>query len=81
MSTHFLEEIIHCHRVLVLDAGRIVMEGTPNKILQQVERLKGCSLEVPPIHQLIYELRHRGVDLSPSIMGVEDMVKALCRLL
>lgn len=81
MSTHFLEEITPCHRVLVLDQGRKVLAGTPGEILQQVEELKTYSLEVPPIHQLMQNLSAHGVTFPLDILTVEDLVKALCRLL
>ncbi len=76
--THFMEEAAHAHRVIVMEEGQIVMEGSPREIFTQVDRLKELRLDVPAMTELSAILRKEGVKISPDILTVEEMVVALC---
>ena len=76
--THYMEEAINADRVIVMEAGKIVMEGTPREIFAKVEELKALGLDVPQITELAYELRKEGLDIPADILTAEEMVKALC---
>jgi energy-coupling factor transport system ATP-binding protein len=76
--THFMEEAAHAHRVIVMEEGQIVMEGSPREIFAQVDRLKELRLDVPAMTELSATLRKEGVKISPDILTVEEMVVALC---
>ena len=75
--THFMEEAAAADRVVVLDKGRVALDGTPGEVFAQVERIKALGLDVPPMAELAMELRRSGLSLSESILSVEDMVKEL----
>lgn len=77
--THYMEEAINADRVVVMEAGKIVMEGRPREIFSKVEELKGLGLDVPQITELGHELRKAGVDVPAGLLTAEEMVKALCR--
>ncbi|MBI4858092.1 MAG: energy-coupling factor transporter ATPase [Acetobacterium woodii] len=77
--THFMEEIVDADRIIVLDKGKVVMEGEPRSIFRQVKRLKEIGLDVPQMTELAYELRNEGMKMSDDILSIEEMVNALCQ--
>ena len=80
LITHFMEEALRGDRVIVMEKGKTVMEGTPREVFAQVETLKGIGLDVPPMTELAHRLRKHGIELNESLMTVEEMVEELCRL-
>ncbi len=79
LITHYMEEVIYADKVLVMDDGKVVMEGTPREIFSQVERLKAYRLDVPQATLLAWELKKAGVDLPDGILTREELVEALCQ--
>lgn len=77
LITHYMEEVIHADRVIVMDKGRIELQGTPREVFSQVERLKSLRLDVPQVTLLAYELKKAGVDLPDGILTTQELVKAL----
>jgi energy-coupling factor transport system ATP-binding protein len=77
--THFMEEASLADRVLVMDRGQVVLEGTPREVFSKADRLKELGLDVPGPTQLAYRLREKGVQL-PEILSEDEMVVELCRL-
>ena len=75
--THFMEEAAVADRVVVLDQGKIALDGVPGEVFTQVEKIKALGLDVPPMAELAMELRKSGLDLPGGILTVEDMVKEL----
>ena len=73
-----MEDAINADRVIVMEAGKIVIEGKPREIFAKVEELKALGLDVPQITELAYELRKEGLDIPADILTAEEMVKALC---
>ena len=80
LITHYMEEVVYADRVFVMDAGKVVMEGTPREIFSRVEELKKLRLAVPQITELAYELRKEGADILAGILTTEELVNALCCL-
>ena len=80
LITHYMEEVIYADQVLVMDEGKIVMQGTPKEIFSQVDQLKQYRLDVPQVTLLAHELRKAGLDLQEGILSREELVKNLCRL-
>lgn len=78
LITHYMEEVIYADRVLVMDAGKIVMQGSPQKIFSQVEQLKSYRLDVPQVTMLAWELKKSGVPLPDGILTIDELVNALC---
>ena len=79
LITHYMEEVIHANRVVVMDGGKIVMDGTPREIFSRVEELKSYRLYVPQVTELAYELKKEGLPLPDGILTVEELVDALCQ--
>lgn len=81
LITHYMEEVIEADKVIVMDKGRVVMQGRPKEIFAQVEALKGYRLDVPQVTELAYELRKAGLPLlNDSILTIDELVDELCQL-
>ena len=81
LITHYMEEVIHADKVIVMDKGKVVMQGTPREIFSEVETLKHYRLDVPQVTLLAHELKQSGVDLPEGILTIEELTQALekCR--
>lgn len=79
--THYMEEATQADRVLVMSAGRIVMEGTPQEIFSQTEKLRSYHLDVPQAAELRDELAAAGLPMPEGIITPEDCAKAIYGLL
>lgn len=75
--THFMDEAVEADRILIMEQGKIVMEGSPREIFSQVERVKSLGLDVPQVTELAYELRKEGIQVPTNILTIEELVKAL----
>ncbi len=80
LITHYMEEVIHADRVIVMDKGRIEMQGTPREIFSEVERLKELRLDVPQVTMLAYELQKKGLPLPNGILTIEELVEGITEL-
>ncbi len=81
LITHYMEEVIDADRVIVMDDGKVVMDGTPREIFSQVEKLKSCRLDVPQVTELAYELKKEGVALSDGILTMDELMQQLLPLM
>ena len=77
LITHYMEEVIYADRIVVMDKGRAVMQGTPREIFSQVEALKELRLDVPQVTMLAYELKKKGVPLPDGILTPKELAEAL----
>lgn len=75
--THYMNEAVEADRVLIMEQGEIVMEGTPREIFSQVDKVKGLGLDVPQVTELAYELKKEGIDITSEILTVKELVRAL----
>lgn len=80
MITHFMEEVVHADRVLVLDGGRIALEGPPEEVLTQARALEALSLDVPFTVKVGLALREAGVPVGLHV-SEDDLVDELVSLL
>ena len=79
--THFMEEAAVADHVVVLDKGKIALDGTPAEVFSQVQKVKALGLDVPPMAELAMRLRAGGLSLPDGILTVADMVKELKKAL
>lgn len=80
LITHYMEEVIDADRVIVMDDGHIVMDGTPREIFSRVRELKQYRLDVPQVTELAYELREAGLDIPAGILTQKELMDALLPL-
>ena len=81
LITHYMEEVIFADTVLVMDSGRVVMQGTPREVFSQVEKLKELRLDVPQVTLLAHELKKKGLNIPDGILTTKELVNAIsnCR--
>ncbi len=79
--THYMEEAVEADRIVVMDKGKVVMDGTPREIFSRVNELKELKLCVPQITELSYELKEAGVNLPDGILTREEFVAYLLPVL
>ena len=79
LITHYMEEVVDADKVIVMDHGHIVMQGTPREVFSQVDELKKYRLDVPQVTLLADELRKRGLDIPKGILKKEELVNLLCQ--
>ena len=76
--THFMEEAVLADRVVVMDDGHIVMEGTPREIFAHVDELRALHLDVPPMTELAGRLHKKFPFIPLDVLTIEEMVGVLC---
>ena len=81
LITHYMEEVIDADRVVVMDGGHVVMDGTPKEIFSRVKELKRYRLDVPQVTELADELKEAGMELPDGILTTEELVKRLTPVL
>lgn len=79
LITHYMEEVVHADKVIVMDQGKVVMQGTPKEIFSRVEELQSYRLDVPQVTMLAHELKKKGIPLSDGILTIEELVNELCQ--
>ena len=80
LITHYMEEVIEADRIIVMDQGRVVMQGTPKEVFSHVEELKGYRLDVPQATLVSYELQKKGVPLPDGILSMRELEQELEKL-
>ena len=79
LITHHMNEAMEADRAIVMNKGRIAMDGTPRAVFAKVEELRALGLAAPDTVELLYELRSRGIDVPLDAMTVEECADAICR--
>ena len=78
--THFMEEAVEADRVVVMEKGRKILEGSPREVFSHVDELKSIGLDVPYMTDLSKRLVAQGIDIKSDVLTVDEMVGELCRL-
>ena len=81
LITHYMDEAVKADRVVVMDGGRIAMDGTPKEVFRNVEKMKKLGLDVPQATELAYRLRKKGFKLPDDILDENECAEAILRIL
>ena len=81
LITHNMDETVNCHRVIVMDKGRVLTEGTPSEVFSQVDFIRRHRLDVPQSTELCSKLRASGLKLSKLPLDADECVKVLAEVL
>lgn len=76
--THFMTEAMEADRVVVMNKGKIVFQGTPAEVFSRVDELEKMGLEAPMASKFAFELKKSGAKLPKGIITNEDLAEALC---
>ena len=81
LITHHMAEAERADRVIVMNDGRVAMDGTPREVFAQVERLHELGLAAPDTVELLYRLRQAGMDVPLDSLTVDECAETICRAL
>ena len=81
LITHHMDEALYADRLIVMNDGRLAMDGTPAEVFTQVDALRAMGLAAPDTVELLYGLRQGGMDVPLDALTVEDCAAAICRAL
>ena len=81
LITHYMDEAVKADRVVVMDGGRIAIDGTPKEVFRNVERMKKLGLDVPQATELAYRLRKKGFKLPDNILDENECAEAILKIL
>lgn len=76
--THYMQEAILADRIIVMDKGEVVMEGTPKEVFSQTEKIKEIGLDVPDTTYLIYLLNKEGFHFKEDVLTIDEVISELC---
>ena len=80
LITHYMEEAVDADRILLMDSGKLVMDGSPREVFQNVERLREYRMDVPIITELAHKLQKKGFPIEKTILKKEEMEEELFKL-
>lgn len=81
LITHYMDEAVKADRVIVMDDGKVLTQGTPQDVFTQVELLKRHRLDVPQVTELCYKLRACGVDIDNLCLSTDECIDKLSEVL
>ena len=79
LITHFMDEAARADRVIIMDNGRIVMDGQPKQVFARADEIRKLSLDVPLPVELAERLRQEGIAVPLEIITAEEMVDFICQ--
>ena len=81
LITHFMEEAALCDRIVVMNDGVVMCDGTPKEVFSQSEALIKVGLDVPAVTKMCIELSNNGLEIEPNIISHDEAVEALRKIL
>lgn len=81
LITHYMEEAVLADRVVMIDSGKVFLDGTPGEVFSKVELLKQHRLDVPQATELNYKLKGCGFDVPDSVLTEDECIEAIIKLL
>ena len=79
--THYMEEAARADRVIVINDGKIALDGTPREVFSQVDKLRAMGLEAPQGNELVLELKKAGLKIDGESLTEAECVETLYKLL
>lgn len=79
--THYMDEAVKAKRVIVMDEGRIILDGTPKEVFVNVDTLKNAKLDVPEATELTHLLIKDGINLNKDILDIDELADAIVNIM
>ena len=80
LITHYMDEAVQSDRTVVIDDGKVVLDGTPKEVFSHIETLDKIGLDIPQVTRLMYKLRQDGFDV-PECITVDEAKQAILNIL
>ena len=81
LITHYMEEAVQSDRVVVIDDGKILLDGTPKDVFSYYDILKKVGLDVPQVTEVAYQLNSLGIDIKSNVLTEDELINELVKLL
>ena len=81
LITHYMDEAAKADRIVVMDSGQIILDGTPKQVFKNVDLLKEVGLDVPQVTELAYGLRKNGIDIPDDIITEEECIEEIIKII
>lgn len=75
--THYMEECVNADRIIVINEGNVVLEGTPREVFSNVVQMKEIGLDVPEPTEISYLLNKSNINVRRDVLTVDELVEAL----
>ncbi|MEI8217085.1 MAG: energy-coupling factor transporter ATPase [Eubacteriales bacterium] len=79
LITHFMDEAAKADRVIIMDSGKVKLDGPPWEVFQREEEIKAFGLDLPFAAELANRLRGKGINVPGYIIDIDEMVEYLCQ--
>lgn len=79
--THYMDEAVKANRVIVMDEGKIILDGTPKEVFVNVDTLKNAKLDVPEATELTHLLIKDGINLNKDILDIDELADAIVNIM
>ena len=79
--THYMDEAVRANRVIVMDKGKIILDGKPKEVFTHIDTLKSVGLDVPEATELTRNLIEKGIDLPPDILDIDELFDRVVNLM
>ncbi|TDP57709.1 energy-coupling factor transporter ATPase [Aminicella lysinilytica] len=79
LITHFMDEAVRAERVIILNKGTVLLDGTPEEVFKEHELIRSVNLDVPMAVELGAKLRSRGIKVPEEVVTIEEMVEFVCQ--
>jgi len=79
LITHFMDEAAMADRIIIMEAGKIVLDGVPKEVFREADYIESLSLDVPFAVQAAHKLRKKGIDVPEEMIHTEELVTYLCQ--
>lgn len=79
LITHFMDEAVKADRVVIMNKGEILLDGTPEHVFSQDELIRSARLDVPMSAEIAIYLRENGIDVPPEVVTAERLKEFVCQ--
>ena len=79
LITHFMDEAVRADRVVIMNKGEILLDGTPEQVFSQDELIRSARLDVPMAAEIAIYLRENGIDVPPEVVTAERLKEFVCQ--
>jgi energy-coupling factor transport system ATP-binding protein len=80
LITHYMEEAVQTDRVIVIDGGKVRLDGTPKDVFSQQELLKKIGLDVPQVTEVATQLNSLGLNIDANVLTEDELINEIVRL-